>query len=285
MFGKNIGLLKKEIIRIKTFLNLLFYILKIREKSELVKILRDKQLDISTLLQKEGYKIRIPRAEWSVFISSVIIYNEDGSSEEIPDYRLINILEGKENLTQDKLKLLNEWYQISAYRFGYEIDKLKKQIKLAKKNGDRSNVGELENKLNAILYEKDSLNAEELRKKQFAYYYNEEGGRLERLYEILIGKYEHLRFGAVRVSMSSNSYLDEILEECYGVSKGFFEDLCITYDFIQKITGPIKFSPSSGLTYTDEDVSGEGKGLLSLDGKPIALKAKIEKALCNLPSL
>ncbi|MBI5065668.1 hypothetical protein HZA97_05520 [Candidatus Woesearchaeota archaeon] len=255
------------------------------KREDLAKVLIDVAEEITSTLAKEGYKLRAPRAEWSIFRSAVIITYEDKSTKEIYDDELEKILDGKKSPSELDGILIQEWYAISSYRIGYEIDKLEKKLRKAKNAKNVTNaknaplIKECERKIEELVEEKKWSTLKDVNKRQLAYYYKEEGERLERLYQIIHGRNEsvNLRFGVVDVSVDAKSYERVKDSGSYEQSKGFFEDLENAYNFIQGFKGEVNFSPSAGAAYTDEFAFGNSKGSLKVGEKKFSLEAKIRK--------
>lgn len=248
-------------------------------RKDLTKVLIDVAEEITGTLAREGYKLRAPRAEWSIFQSAVIITYEDNSTKEIDDDELQKILEGKKKVSDQDRNLINDWYAISSYRIGYEIDKLEKKLKKATKAENSSQIQECEKQICALVEEKRWSTVKDVSKRQLAYYYKEEGERLDRLYQIIHGRNEHvnLRFGVIDVSVDAKSYERVKESGSYEKSKGFFEDLENAYLFISNFRGEVNFSPTAGVAYTDEFAFAEGRVNLKFGKRKLNLEAKISK--------
>ncbi len=248
-------------------------------RKDLTKVLIDVAEEINATLAKGGYKLRAPRAEWSIFQSAVIITYEDNTTKEIDDDELQKILEGKKKVSELDRTLINEWYAISSYRIGYEIEKLEKKLKKATKTKNSSQIKECKKQIDALVEEKKWSTVKDVNKRQLAYYYKEEGERLDRLYQIVHGRNEsvNLRFGVIDVSVDAKSYERVKESGSYEKSKGFFEDLENAYLFISNFRGEVNFSPTAGVAYTDEFAFAEGRLNLKFGKRKLGLEAKISK--------
>ena len=68
-------------------------------------------------------------------------------TREIPASNLRKIISGREKVSDSDKKLIDEWYEISLYRFGYETERLRRTFELAKSAGCEQEAGQLAGKL------------------------------------------------------------------------------------------------------------------------------------------
>lgn len=248
-------------------------------KKELRKILYDKESDIISILDREGYNRRLPSAAWYYPWHCLAIAYSYSNIKKIPDNRLRKILDGTEKVLNNEMKLIKEWYAISNYRYGYEIGKVQEELLKAANVGNEADVKKYRKKQNKLIKKYEMIDIREIKKRQLAYYYRERGERLERLYNIIEGENEavNLRFGCVDAAISATSYKEEMLKESYEASKGFFEDLNNTYSLISKLQGKTEVSPSTGIAYSNEWAYGKGNLSMKIGDKTISLEARISK--------
>ena len=244
---------------------------------DLTAIISDKQTEMATTLERERYKIKVPRAEFAISRSSLIITRED-STEEISEGQLVEILDGKDKeVSEQDKKVIDEWYQISRYKYGYELDKLDRAAKKAEESGDKEELQKIKAKIKEIGDSYHSKTPQEFDKAKLAYYYNEQGPRLERLYEILYGEcsYNSFVFGKIELIVTKNSQAQK--PRMYEDSKGFFKDLSNAFNFIKSLKGPLEYSETTGISYTGEYARATGEEELEINGKKLSIRAEIEK--------
>lgn len=138
-------------------------------------------------LQANGYKIKIPNAQYSIFGKCLIITKKDGKRIELPYSDLEKFLNRKLKLPEEDEKEIREWYNIfMPIRFTFELEKLEKKYKKAE---EKKNV----RKITDLLFKRDDLikelnNVEEFNKNYLAYLFQEKGERLQRLCEHYYGE-------------------------------------------------------------------------------------------------
>lgn len=246
---------------------------------ELRKISDDRIAEMTDSIIREKFKIIFPRAEWSSAQQCLLIIDERCRIKKIPGQELEKILEGDMKTSPEEEKIIREWFAISTYRHGYEIDRLEKKLLDAGKSKNSEEVKALRKRLDRKIDDYENLDVGEMRKRQLAYYYREKGERLERLYDIIEGDREmlNLRFGTIEGSVSSNSCNGDLLKQCYESSKGFFTDLDNAYIFISGLKGNFHYSQSTGIAYTDEWALLQGNSAATIGGRNVKLRAEIAK--------
>lgn len=246
---------------------------------ELRKISDDRISEMTDSVIRGGFKIIFPRAEWSNASHCLLIIDKKCRIKRIPGQELEKILEGNVKTNPDEERIIREWYAISAYRHGYEIDRLKKKLLEAGKSGNSKVVKIIRKKLDRVINKYESIDLRDLKKRQLAYYYREKGERLERLYDIIEGDREmlNLRFGLIEGSISENSCDKEKVGQCYEASKGFFADLDNAYNFVSDLKGQFHYSQSTGIAYTDEWALLVGNSGAGIEGRKVKLHAEIAK--------
>lgn len=132
-------------------------------------------------LDKHGFKLKPYRAEWSIANSSLYIFRPDGSGLILSDEEVQKVLVGKKKLLKEDKKEFDAWYEISAYRLGYEGHRFGSKIASVDK-ADFSDV----NKLHRMIWEMTDDKEIERRRKQLAYQYQEKDPkRIDLLCDIL----------------------------------------------------------------------------------------------------
>jgi hypothetical protein len=238
---------------------------------ELIKMCADQYAELDFVLKKEGYKARVPRAEWLLLSCCPLIIREDCSEYKIPENRLQSILNSKESLPDpQEQKTLMDWYALSAYRYGFEAEKLEKQ--LAQEEGSEKKE-ELKKRIDELADEFKSITVEERRRKQLAFIYQEKGERLERLYQLLEGKHSTKEIKIGLMTVHANVDCSQESSE----SNGFYEDMKKAYDFIQDTKGEFNFSGTTGIGWTDEFARAVGKEDIVINEEKYTIEAEIRK--------
>ena len=247
-------------------------------KEELESIVLDKCDSIQSALDREGFKRRIPRADWSNFQQSLIIITKDQTNE-INDAQLQKILDDEETVPEEDMAVIKEWYAISSYRYGHEMKKCETGFRDAVHKGDTKQRDEYKKRMNELLKERRSIPHDEFIKRQLAYTFQETGERLDKLYDIMYGEIETVKanFGLIELSITKNCYDKKIEEKEYQESKGFFEDIKNAFEIARSLHAPLEYSSKAGAVFSYEWVGGKGIGLIDINGTPVGLTANLEK--------
>jgi hypothetical protein len=242
---------------------------------ELLKVLREKEEEKTRALEKEGYRMRVPRGEWSNACQSLVLTLEDGV-QKIPEGRLVRIIDGFESVSDEEKKAIDGWYAISRYRIGHEYAKMEKEMEEARKLDLLDRVFELREKMDR-LEEEGSMDHVETTKRRLAYEYGESGERLDRLYERLYSERmgKNVRFGLMMVNISNTK--KELENRGYAESRGFFEDFENAFRAVRDFKGDLEFSESMGVAYTTEYVLVEGDGDIKIGDEKVRLEGFIMK--------
>lgn len=240
-------------------------------------IIMDDHSTTMETLKREGYKKRIPRVEYFLGDGKVGVIGKDENVKKFTKKELIEILEDTNPVNNSEKELIKEWCNATDwYRYFLEIYRLEEKITKAKEQGGVE-VKLLEEQIVQLVEERDTTNPKDSIKKEVAYLYNEEGARLERLYQILHPGCANLRFGLINISISGVTNLLKIGELAYKKSKGFFEDLSEAYNLLGVLKGTPEYSHSAGVAYTTEQAFGRGNTALTIGDEEITLEATIGK--------
>ncbi|MFH0831683.1 MAG: hypothetical protein V1886_02345 [archaeon] len=248
-------------------------------REEIQKILDDNLRDKIIATIEQGYRIRFPRAEFSMPENCLLLIYSFKDIKKIPDEQLGKIISGAEKIEDSNKKLIDEWYNISTYRYFNEINRLDSAITLAQSHGFVDIARKMKKKLKEWNDKLLWLDMNELLKKQLEYYYNEKGDRLDNLNKIINGDTTgaRLRFGCIEAFVPLSCYNEGMLSQSYEANKGFFKDLKNAYKFAEELRGNWKISKSAGIAYTDEVIECWGSGFVKAAGRKIGLEAKIRK--------
>lgn len=248
-------------------------------REEIQKILDDRLQDKIDAVIEQDYRIRFPRAEFSIHERCLMLIHSFRDIKKIPEEQLRKIISGTEKIDDSDKKLIDEWYGISTYRYFNEINRLNSVIALAISHGFNACARKMKRKLKEWNDRLLWLDMNELFKKQLEYYYNEKGERLENLHKILNGDTTgaRLRFGCIEAFVPLSCYDEKMLAKSYEADKGFFDDLKNAYKFAEELKGDLRISKSAGIAYTDEVIECWGGGRINVAGREIGLEAKIRK--------
>lgn len=244
----------------KIFIAGRFPSLSMRNSEDVSKILAERRVEKNAKLRELNYKLRIPRAEWSNFKRSLIIFEEKSTSE-IPNEELEKILRNEKEISAEQLTIIQGWYAISRYRLGQEPYEAVKKAEIAIMNGQYKLVDSLIAGMHRILDEKKSLTPKEVELRQLAYQYGESGDRLMMLYDILYNDVmtrATMPFGIIKVDADANANISVLGEQSYMGSRGFFEDLKNAWRAMNASRGNRIFSNAINCYYTAEGMFGYG---------------------------
>jgi hypothetical protein len=158
------------------------------DKDEINMRIMERAQEIKSKLDSAGFVKRPYRAEYSNFRQAVLITRPDDSKIWIDAIDIPKVLSGEIGLSDDDLRELINWHEISAFKKGTEIDAFNKRLKSLSIDDPEGLVAlEEEVKVSGCL-ENDDDRGKRL-DAQLAYLYNEtDPQRIELLKTILYPK-------------------------------------------------------------------------------------------------
>ncbi|MCK5594429.1 MAG: hypothetical protein KAI18_04245 [Candidatus Aenigmarchaeota archaeon] len=233
---------------------------------------------INTKLDNENYKKRGFWAQYDHHNSDLLIYEGKTIKEKIPYETLKNILDKETEYSGEYCNTIKEWYNIlSFFVYQHKGDRLQNQKTIAENKNDSEQISRLDSEFEKLINEFEE-NYTDLKKKELAFYYKEEGQRLERLYEILYIEQENtiIKMGDMKIKAFEVENITELEEGAYEESKGFFEDMNSAIQLIAKAEGVIR-KTSENESYNNEHIKASGKKIIEINDRSIELEAKIVK--------